>query len=362
MELEIYKKPCLLLEAAELVCAVVNNIPAEKLTVPDTYAIPPEAVRTIQEAACAGLSPEDRQLQFYFRGFPLFGVAERLFCLGCCLLYTSVEVSCNGVDDMAQALCDGWTRRRREDYRIDGIYPFSLRINVVNGREFTALSDEIAPLPVPQSYKMQLVEVFSAFDYHVSRVAELLRPVADALEVLLAPWVERATPLMNQWERFFREHGVNEFLLRRAQLKFGQVKTLQIAFRYFAPDPSPLYFDEKTGCVSIHMGMSIRPDPNDRGAVPTLDDLDHSALRLLANPDRVEMLRLMMNRPMGVPELSKRLQLNSGSVFRDVNSMYNAKLLLFQPENGKNLYCTNLSAVVRITSNLVEYIRSGEEI
>lgn len=81
MELEIYKKPCLLLEAAELVCAVVNNIPAEKLTVPDTYAIPPEAVRTIQEAACAGLSPEDRQLQFYFRGFPLFGVAERLFCL-----------------------------------------------------------------------------------------------------------------------------------------------------------------------------------------------------------------------------------------------------------------------------------------
>lgn len=70
----------------------------------------------------------------------------------------------------------------------------------------------------------------------------------------------------------------------------------------------------------------------------------------------------MMNRPMGVPELSKRLQLNSGSVFRDVNSMYNAKLLLFQPENGKNLYCTNLSAVVRITSNLVEYIRSGEEI
>lgn len=42
--------------------------------------------------------------------------------------------------------------------------------------------------------------------------------------------------------------------------------------------------------------------------------------------------------------------------------MYNAKLLLFQPENGKNLYCTNLSAVVRITSNLVEYIRSGEEI
>lgn len=106
--------------------------------------------------------------------------------------------------------------------------------------------------------------------------------------------------LMNQWDRFFREHGVNEFLLRRAQLKFGQVKTLQIAFRYFAPDPSPLYFDEKTGCVSIHMGMSIRPDPNDRGAAPTLDDLDHSALRLLANPDRVEMLRLMMNRPMGV--------------------------------------------------------------
>lgn len=63
---------------------------------------------------------------------------------------------------------------------------------------------------------------------------------------------------------------------------------------------------------------------------------------------------------MEMPELSKRLHPNSGSVFRDVNSMYNTQMLLFQPENGKNLYSTNLNVVSKTVDDLVEYLRSAE--
>lgn len=361
MEIEIYKNPCLLLEAAELVYAFVNNIPAERLTMPGGQCIPADVVSAIQEAACVGLSPEDSRLQFYFRGVPLEGGAGRLSCLGCCLLYScSVEVSCSGVDDMVEALQASWARQRREHYRINGINPIALNIDLVEGEDFRSIASEIAQLSAPPEYKMQLVEVFSDFDYHVAQVGELLRPVVEALKPMLAPWVVRASPLMAQWEHYFQCNGAEKFLLERAGVKVDEVNKLRMALRYFSPSPAPVYLDEKTGCVSFHIGVSVQPEL-DAAEAPTMKEEEYTALRLLASPDRVAMLRLMMDGPMSIPELSRRLHLNSGSVFRDVNSMCNMGLLLFQPENGKNLYCTDLSAISKITEHLVESIRGGGE-
>lgn len=357
VEVVVCREPCLLLEAAELVYALVNDIPAERLTQPGEYCIPAEQVRSIQKTACAGLSPEDSRLQFYFRGVPLEGESRRLSCVGCCLLYSAVEVAYPAPEDMVRALSEGWARRRAEHYRINGISPFSLNIDLTDDNTFSTISEEIEKLPVSPTYKMRLVEAFSAYEFHVAQLARLLQPVTAALERLLEPWVKRARPRMLQWEKFFQEHTVEEFLLKRASVKFEGVKTLQLGFRYFSPAPSPIYFDEKTGCVSFHAGICVQPELEEDTSVP--EKFDCTALRMLANPDRVEMLRLMMGRTMGVPELSKLLHLNSGSVFRDVNSMCNAKLLLFQPENGKNLYCTNLDALAAITDQLLEYVKSG---
>ena len=58
LEVQIYREPCWLLEAAELVYGLVNRIPAGKLTVPGQYCIPPDELRKIQEEACAGLDLE----------------------------------------------------------------------------------------------------------------------------------------------------------------------------------------------------------------------------------------------------------------------------------------------------------------
>ena len=58
------REPCLLLEAAELVYALVNDIPPENMTLPGEYYLPVEAVEAIRAEACRGLSPEDSRLQF----------------------------------------------------------------------------------------------------------------------------------------------------------------------------------------------------------------------------------------------------------------------------------------------------------
>ena len=47
MQLIVSRKPCLLLEAAELVFAQFNHIPAETVVIPGEYCIPAEEVERI---------------------------------------------------------------------------------------------------------------------------------------------------------------------------------------------------------------------------------------------------------------------------------------------------------------------------
>ena len=44
------------------------------------------------------------------------------------------------------------------------------------------MAREISRLPVPQSYQLQLVEVFSAFHWHLDRLMTILRPAAQRLD------------------------------------------------------------------------------------------------------------------------------------------------------------------------------------
>ena len=104
MKVTIYQEPCWLLEAAELVYGLVNQIPVEKLAGERTVLHPPDQVRRIQAEVCAGLNPLDEVIQFYFRGVPLEGVPDRLSCLGCTLLYSFLEIDHPQPEEYVHAL------------------------------------------------------------------------------------------------------------------------------------------------------------------------------------------------------------------------------------------------------------------
>ena len=53
MDITVYKTPNLLLEAAELVYSMVNQISPASLTAEGKFCIPPKAVEEIRKAACA---------------------------------------------------------------------------------------------------------------------------------------------------------------------------------------------------------------------------------------------------------------------------------------------------------------------
>ena len=59
-------------------------------------------------------------------------------------------------------------------------------------------------------------------------------------------------------------------------------------------------------------------------------------------------------------QLAQALNLNSGTVFRDLNSMYDARLLYIENRNGRNCYRTNYGMVQQVTEHIQRYL-SGKE-
>ena len=357
MEVTIYPEPCWLLEAAEMVYGLVNRIPPAELAGSGSYCIPPEQVRVIQDQACAGIDPAGETAQYYFRGVPLEGVANRLSCLGCAILYSSLSVDCSDPAAYAAAARAYWHDRRAAGLRVDGIDCFSLILEEAQEKTIS-LAKELLALQVPELYRLQLLEVFSAFDWHLDRLMALLEPVARRLPALMAPWTEKIPVLAQQWQSFFQTASAQDFFLHRARLQAVPFQQLEIAFRFMSPDPSPGKYSADGRRARFHLGVSIAPNMEIPSSAQPPEEWELTALRLMANSARVEMLRLMAQRPMSGQELAQKLNLNSGSVFRDLNSLRNARLLLMETIGGRNCYRTNVPAVRQITSHIADYVQN----
>lgn len=360
VDVTIYREPCWLLEAAELVYGLVNRIPPERLTASDPNCIPAEALMRIQAEACAGLSTEDETLQFYFKGVKLKGDANRLSCLGCTLLYSSLEVGCSDPEEMVDSLSRSWHAMREAGYRINGIDGFSLSLDTGGASKFKSLATELLDLPLPKTYRMQLLEVFSSFDEHLRRVAALLLPVAKRLPQLMEPWVSRSESLVAQWESFFRENSAEDFFLQRAQTDVENYRKLEIAFRYFSPTASPGKLRESDGSLRCLIGVSMKPSLNRTSAQNTMEEWELTALRLMGSAPRMEILHMVTDTYMTTQEIAQRLEINYGSVFRDVNSMYNAALLQVQTIGGRNYYRTNKQVIAQIADRMKRYLQCEE--
>ena len=71
MELQFNRKPCLILEATELLYVFVNQLSPRMLTADGPYCIPPAEVSAIMEEVCGSLSPEEPTLHYYFQKYQL---------------------------------------------------------------------------------------------------------------------------------------------------------------------------------------------------------------------------------------------------------------------------------------------------
>lgn len=59
---------------------------------------------------------------------------------------------------------------------------------------------------------------------------------------------------------------------------------------------------------------------------------------------------------MSGPGPMQQLGLHSGSVFRDLNSMSNARLLIREIDEGKNTYRTNFPVIQKLATRMLQAI------
>lgn len=356
MNVIFYKKPCLLLETTELVFAQVNQIPARDLTADGEFCLPPEEVHRIQKAVCGELRCSEEELQFYFKGFCIGTESSRMSCIARCLVYNSLEVGCSDVDSMIQALSANW-QAQPNALRISGMDMYSLSFDSAEPGTFAPLSVEMMKLPIPAEYQTHLVEVFSHYEQYLRRLAEILRPAAARLETLLEPWVQKAQPVAAQWEDFLAGDVAGDFFRNRANINRREFGTLEVSLRYFPAEPGYLRIYEPNGDVRMLIGVAMKAGRLSQPArKEALADWEYTALRLIANPDRLAMLQAMMEKPMSGQDLAQKLGLHGGSVFRDLNSMYNARLLTREMDNGKNVYRTDLTVIQLLSRHMVSAI------
>lgn len=361
MQITVYEKPCLILEAAELVYAVVNRIPATRLTEKSPYCIPVDAVRQILQDVCRDLDAEDPELRFFFGGFPLGedkNKEDRLACVARCMIGVPEPIGCYSVEEaravMRQSIFAKGCRVHILGIGVGGI-------SAVDVEQYTNLGQEFGKMPIPDDYRIRLVEAFSAYNRHADRLCDILTPIAERLKPALEPWVRNAAPLMEQWRQvLFTDQG-QKMLLKRCNVIPEELDRIQIGLRYFSPAKGHGNYDVDGRTIQLHVGVAVAPsrtkDPEDN----RLAENEYATLRLLANPDRLAMLRAMTKKAMSTQELAQELGLNAGSVFRDLNNLYNAGVLNLDVAAGRNYYTTNLQWIDRLTSHLMRYLKQDGE-
>lgn len=361
MEVVVFEKPCLILEAAELVYAMVNRIPAARLTEDAPYCIPVAEVEKILAEATGDLDPMDRQLLFYFDGIPLAeneGSNDRLACVAFYLINSVTPICCYEVEEARQMLHSAWFAKT-DAVHILGIYTDGIAIG--DAEQYTNWGTEFCKLPISPCHQVKLVEAFSAFDRHIDRLCDILLPVAEKLKRLLAPWVEKDMPRITQWRESLVGDLAQQALLKRCKVVPETVDQLQIALRYFSPLRGPGDYDVDQHIIRLHVGVALSPAGTHESAGSQMTAGEYTVLRLLSNPDRMAMLRAMTKKPKSTQELAQELGLNAGSAFRDLNNLYNAGILNLTVISKRNYFTTNIAQIEKLTTHLLQYLKEGAE-
>ncbi len=215
----------------------------------------------------------------------------------------------------------------------------------------------------PKSYRMQLLEAFSAFDTYLDQLLQLLTPIIGRLPALLEPWVRQAARLQEKWSQFFLENSPEEFFLQRSAVVCDNCKTVTMRFRYFFFPTWPWDVSgAKTGPFSSTLAWERSRNPGEQNPCSMADE-EFEALRLMGNPARARMLQAMMYRTMTIQELSKALGLNPGSVHRDLNSLFCcAKLLVLEAVRGKTGYRTDYEKIKALTERFLQFLEQNKGI
>ena len=356
MEPQFNRKPCLILEATELLYVFVNQLSPRMLTADGPYCIPPAEVSAFMEEVCGSLSPEEPTLHYYFQKYQLLEQSGAT-CLARLMVFSFVNLNESDPGLSFQALCDAWDRLRQGGYYFTSCSEYGLSMYAPRDSSTVPFAHGLWKLPLPLPCKEQLMEVFSDFPRHTKRLAALMKPVMERLGSALAPWVDRAEPLIRQWEATLQDQDLAQFLQTHMLIQTDYpLDSATASLLFFMPNLTPGLVDEKRRLTRFCIGVNIQPQKGI--AMSKLEEWEYTAMRLLGSPARMEMMNAMRQRPMTSRELSQELGLHLGTVTRDIRNMHNARLLNMKLGGSRPHYSVNFDTIRALAQRLLDMCRA----
>lgn len=348
----------MLYETAELLYAYVNQIPPAQLTASGPYCIPIQDVATILEKACGDLDPSASLLQKFFAPYNYSSDPNRSTCLAFSMLYTFIDLECLDLDldQQTSRMASMWESMRRGPYSIRQISRYALDIAPLDEGPPTSLSKELKQLSLSEDFYDILLESFSDFSYQISALCSLIRPVAEKLTKLLEPYVARAMPLADSWEQLLQHNGVEALLQSRgATFLERPLSRAWFALRYFDCWQGNGQIRTETNELFMLLGVGLEPSLIPAPKKDELSEVEFAAFRLFGDKVRSKIIHALQDRPMYMQELTNYLDLNPGTVSRNLNSMAFTHLLEKEIRGDRYYYRTNTDYIRTVFRKMLEY-------
>ena len=215
MAVTVYRHPLLLLEAEELVYALVNGDAPEQLSRRGGSGLHPADAAALMALARESLDLEDADVQFLFRRYALPSYASGSHtCLARIAVFSFADWSLSGAEEASAALLDAWSWDRMVSERqiFSEIMPFGISITPQEEGKSIPFANGLTRLSIPLDFRDALLAFFSDYAGQAARLGELLLPVMTRLSNALEPFVRAAEPYLEQMERWVSASQPKDFL------------------------------------------------------------------------------------------------------------------------------------------------------
>ncbi|WP_294549153.1 winged helix-turn-helix domain-containing protein [uncultured Pseudoflavonifractor sp.] len=340
MLIRAFPGPYMLLEAVELLYAVVNRVPAQKLTSGGSYELPVEEMQHMIDGLEREMDLQNPDLKLFFQKIKIKDGSEDTTCLARSIAYLKMDFACTDVTSAMLSLQDKWREMQRGcEYPVH-IGKYNLDCDKCDDKRTSSLEQKIRRLLVPAEYQRELLNALTDFQTYTERLQKLLLPAAEYMERRLAPWIERAQPLLKRWEEQFTQPESLAKIARHWPKEVAhEAENLYFTLRYLDCQYRVSQYDAGQKSVYLHIGVGCLPEDDSRNGVASWE---LRALRLLGNAARAQILFALRDKPMSTREIARELQMDLGTVSRDVRNLCDAGVLVTREGEDRRRYsiCT----------------------
>lgn len=220
-----------------------------------------------------------------------------------------------------------------------------------------------ARLPCSMEARWEILRVLTEFETYLRELTELLRPVAEQLAAEMQALTERNRAQLAIWEKYFQTHSVDTFqqeMFRASYLFTQEMQPDEVWIALWNFNMVGFWtewFESGGKTVRIaYLGANlsfefaaahqVRPDAETLCAM----------MRALTGKDKLEILRRCAAEPFSAAQLAASMNLNSGTVSRNVYGLYKLGYLETRGDGERVNYITRPDALERLFHWVLEYV------